>query len=210
MRVRRLIIRNFRGVSEGVIDFSGHTLLVGGNNIGKSTRLRGVRPYSPDRSVSAAALSWTNTISTAASTSTKIKCPSEIRLEAILIDLSEEKPNAVFTGISDAGTMRPARSSMKRPMESMSPTRRLLAGRSLLFSSAPMTPRKMILLATRFSIIRAARKTPRSKTPKLPLGKDAPFLAVRKSGFAGLCSCARSGPGRARSVCNAGHCWIRS
>lgn len=37
MRVRRLIISNFRGVSQGVVDFSGHTLLVGGNNVGKST-----------------------------------------------------------------------------------------------------------------------------------------------------------------------------
>ncbi len=37
MRVRRLTITNFRGVASGTIDFHGHTLLVGGNNIGKST-----------------------------------------------------------------------------------------------------------------------------------------------------------------------------
>lgn len=37
MRVRRLSIRNFRGIASGVIDFPGHTLLVGGNNAGKST-----------------------------------------------------------------------------------------------------------------------------------------------------------------------------
>lgn len=37
MRVRRLTISNFRGVLEGVVEFTGHTLLVGGNNIGKST-----------------------------------------------------------------------------------------------------------------------------------------------------------------------------
>jgi len=37
MRVRRLTIRNFRGIASGVIDFPGHTLLVGGNNAGKST-----------------------------------------------------------------------------------------------------------------------------------------------------------------------------
>ena len=37
MRVRRLSIENFRGVSSGQVDFRGHTLLVGGNNIGKST-----------------------------------------------------------------------------------------------------------------------------------------------------------------------------
>lgn len=37
MRVRRLTIKNFRGVSEGMVGFTSHTLLVGGNNIGKST-----------------------------------------------------------------------------------------------------------------------------------------------------------------------------
>jgi len=37
MRVRRLTIENFRGVRSGQVDFRGHTLLVGGNNIGKST-----------------------------------------------------------------------------------------------------------------------------------------------------------------------------
>ena len=37
MRVRRLNIRNFRGVGSGQVDFTGHSLLVGGNNIGKST-----------------------------------------------------------------------------------------------------------------------------------------------------------------------------
>lgn len=37
MKVRRLSISNFRGVARGVISLSGHTLLVGANNIGKST-----------------------------------------------------------------------------------------------------------------------------------------------------------------------------
>jgi putative ATP-dependent endonuclease of OLD family len=37
MRVQKLIISNYRGVSEGTVEFSGHTLLVGGNNVGKST-----------------------------------------------------------------------------------------------------------------------------------------------------------------------------
>lgn len=35
--VRHLFIENFRGVSKGSVDFQGHTLLVGGNNAGKST-----------------------------------------------------------------------------------------------------------------------------------------------------------------------------
>ncbi len=37
MRVRKLTIENYRGVARGEIDFVGHTLLVGGNNSGKST-----------------------------------------------------------------------------------------------------------------------------------------------------------------------------
>lgn len=35
--VRRLEIENFRGVKKGSVNFQGHTLLVGGNNVGKST-----------------------------------------------------------------------------------------------------------------------------------------------------------------------------
>jgi putative ATP-dependent endonuclease of the OLD family len=35
--LRRLAITNFRGVANGTVDFHGHTLLVGGNNVGKST-----------------------------------------------------------------------------------------------------------------------------------------------------------------------------
>lgn len=37
MKVRKLEIENFRGVAEGRITFSDSTLLVGGNNVGKST-----------------------------------------------------------------------------------------------------------------------------------------------------------------------------
>jgi putative ATP-dependent endonuclease of the OLD family len=37
VRVRRLTITNFRGVAHGIFDFHGDTLLVGGNNVGKST-----------------------------------------------------------------------------------------------------------------------------------------------------------------------------
>jgi putative ATP-dependent endonuclease of OLD family len=37
MRVRRITIENFRGVAHGIVDLPGHTLLVGDNNVGKST-----------------------------------------------------------------------------------------------------------------------------------------------------------------------------
>ncbi len=37
MRVRRLTIQNFRGIASAELLFNGHTLLIGGNNVGKST-----------------------------------------------------------------------------------------------------------------------------------------------------------------------------
>lgn len=37
MRVSRLTIRNFRGIAHAELLFAGHTLFVGGNNVGKST-----------------------------------------------------------------------------------------------------------------------------------------------------------------------------
>jgi putative ATP-dependent endonuclease of OLD family len=37
MRVVRLTIDRFRGIKNATLDFTGHTLLVGGNNVGKST-----------------------------------------------------------------------------------------------------------------------------------------------------------------------------
>ncbi len=37
MKVRQLRIKNFRGVKNGLVNFTGHSLLLGGNNIGKST-----------------------------------------------------------------------------------------------------------------------------------------------------------------------------
>lgn len=37
MRVSQLTIENYRGVRKAVLQFSGHTLLIGGNNVGKST-----------------------------------------------------------------------------------------------------------------------------------------------------------------------------
>lgn len=37
MQVQQLTIKNYRGIAVGTVDFAGHTLLVGGNNVGKST-----------------------------------------------------------------------------------------------------------------------------------------------------------------------------
>ena len=37
MRIRRLKLANFRSVAEGEIVFPGHTVIIGGNSVGKST-----------------------------------------------------------------------------------------------------------------------------------------------------------------------------
>jgi putative ATP-dependent endonuclease of the OLD family len=89
MRVRRLKLSNFRGVSQGGVDFSGHTLLVGGNNIGKSTVCEALdlilgperlfrRPVVDEHDFHCGRYLEENGV------------PIEIRIEAILIDLSEE------------------------------------------------------------------------------------------------------------------------
>jgi putative ATP-dependent endonuclease of the OLD family len=89
MRVRRLKLTNFRGVSQGGVDFSGHTLLVGGNNIGKSTVCEALdlilgperlfrRPVIDEHDFHCGRYLDEN------------GAPIEIRIEAILIDLSEE------------------------------------------------------------------------------------------------------------------------
>ena len=37
MQVSQLTIDNFRGIRKAALQFSGHTLLIGGNNVGRST-----------------------------------------------------------------------------------------------------------------------------------------------------------------------------
>jgi putative ATP-dependent endonuclease of OLD family len=50
MLVSRVSIENFRGIRKAEIEFSGHTLLIGGNNVGKSTICEALElALSPDR-----------------------------------------------------------------------------------------------------------------------------------------------------------------
>src|SRR6516165_8915719 len=50
MQVARLKIENFRGIKSAEIDFDGHTLLLGANNVGKSTICEALElALSPDR-----------------------------------------------------------------------------------------------------------------------------------------------------------------
>jgi putative ATP-dependent endonuclease of OLD family len=92
MRVRQLYIKNFRGVKEGTIDFLGHTLLVGGNNSGKSTVCEALdlvlglerlyrRPIIDEHDFYQGR--YTNEDGTLV----------EIHIEALLIDLSNEAEN---------------------------------------------------------------------------------------------------------------------
>lgn len=89
MQVRRLKIWNFRGVAEGVVGFVGHTLLVGGNNVGKSTVCEALDLIlGPERLYRRPVVDEHD-----------FHCgryldddgkPIEVRLEAILVNLSEE------------------------------------------------------------------------------------------------------------------------
>src|SRR5208282_3394860 len=89
MQVRRLTMRNFRGVFEGMVDFAGHTLLVGGNNVGKSTVCEGLdlvlgperlfrRPVIDEHDFHCGRYLDDN------------GAPVEIRIEATRVDLAEE------------------------------------------------------------------------------------------------------------------------
>src|SRR5690606_22714105 len=50
MIVSRLKINNFRGIKKAELGFSGHVLMVGGNNVGKSTVCEALElALSPDR-----------------------------------------------------------------------------------------------------------------------------------------------------------------
>jgi putative ATP-dependent endonuclease of OLD family len=90
-----LTITNFRGVANGVVDFHGHTLLVGGNNVGKSTICDALelvlgaerlfrRPIIDEHDfLNGRYLNDGNRL--------------EIRLEAVLIDLPEETQRKLFS-----------------------------------------------------------------------------------------------------------------
>lgn len=50
MQISRIIIRNFRGIKDATLHFNGHTVLVGDNNVGKSTIFEAINlVLGPDR-----------------------------------------------------------------------------------------------------------------------------------------------------------------
>lgn len=95
MRVRQLEIENFRGITEGRIVFQQHTLLVGGNNIGKSTVCEALElVLGPERLYRRPVIdehdfSHGTYLGDAGD-------PREIRVRAVLTDLSDEQLRRFF------------------------------------------------------------------------------------------------------------------
>ncbi len=89
MRIRRLTVQNFRGIAIGVVDFAGHTLLVGGNNAGKSTVCEALDlVLGPERLYRRPVVNEHDFYK--GRYLDDEKAPVEIRIEALLLDLSEE------------------------------------------------------------------------------------------------------------------------
>lgn len=90
MRVSRLQIENFRGIKEAELHFSGHTLLIGGNNVGKSTICEALDlVLGPDR------LNRTPPVEefdfrNAGYLKDDGETPVPIRIEAVLVDLTDD------------------------------------------------------------------------------------------------------------------------
>jgi len=89
MRVRRLTITNFRSIASGVLNFAGSSLLVGGNNAGKSTVCEAL-----DLVLGAERLYRKPPIDEhdffAGRYLTDDSKPIQIKIEAVLVDLSDE------------------------------------------------------------------------------------------------------------------------
>ncbi len=83
------MVHNFRGVDEGTVDFSGHTLLVGGNNVGKSTVCEALDlVLGPERLFRKPVVDEHDFH--LGRYLDGDGAPTEIRIEAILVDLSDE------------------------------------------------------------------------------------------------------------------------
>lgn len=90
MRVSQLTIENFRGIKKADLQFTGHTLLIGGNNVGKSTVCEALDlvlgPDRLNRSSPVEEFDFRNGGYLAADAET----PVPIRIQAILTDLTDE------------------------------------------------------------------------------------------------------------------------
>lgn len=90
MRVSRLSVENFRGIKKAELHFSGHALLIGGNNVGKSTVCEALDlvlgPDRLNRTPPVEEFDFRNAGYLDADGETVIP----IRIEAILVDLTDD------------------------------------------------------------------------------------------------------------------------
>ena len=94
MKIARLSITNFRGVADATLHFDGHTLLVGTNNVGKSTVCEALDlVLGPDRLSKfppVEEFDFYNSVYIEADKTT----PKTLRIEVVLIGLSAEVTNS--------------------------------------------------------------------------------------------------------------------
>lgn len=90
MRVLRLQIENFRGIQKADLYFTGHTLLIGGNNVGKSTICEALDlvlgPDRLNRTPPVEEFDFRNAAYLAGDGDT----PVPLRIEALLVDLTDD------------------------------------------------------------------------------------------------------------------------
>lgn len=98
MRIRRLEIENFRGIRMGSIDFNPHTLLVGGNNVGKSTICEALDLLlGPERGYRHPVVDE-HDFTDGAYRSLNDAAVPEIRIKAVMTGLSDEEKRTVAWG----------------------------------------------------------------------------------------------------------------
>lgn len=88
VRVRRITVNNFRGIKSGEVFLDGHTLLVGGNSVGKSTLCEALDlVLGPERMYRRPVVDEYDFFK--AQYIDKNKKATEVRIEVVLVDLSD-------------------------------------------------------------------------------------------------------------------------
>jgi putative ATP-dependent endonuclease of OLD family len=90
MRIARTNIENFRGIAKGELFFSGHTVLVGDNNAGKSTVLEAIDLVLGPERLSRQPVIDEHDFHVGLYVDTEGN-PVEMRVEVVVVDLSEEQ-----------------------------------------------------------------------------------------------------------------------
>jgi putative ATP-dependent endonuclease of the OLD family len=99
VKVTRLIIQNFRGISSAVLLFDGHTLFIGRNNVGKSTICEALDlVLGPDRLARSTPVEEFDFYN-ARYLDEDGQTPVPIRIEVLLTDLSDEVARQCFANL---------------------------------------------------------------------------------------------------------------